>query len=137
MAPPNDDKPVVLFDGVCNLCNGWVKFVVRRDPAQRFRFASLQSAFAADVLAKHALPGGYLGSMLVLDKGVLYTQSDGVLRVLRGLPMPWPLLGALAIVPRPLRNVVYDWVARNRYRWFGKQESCMLPSASDALRFLS
>ena len=74
---------------------------------------------------------------LLLDGGTLYSKSDAVLRIARGLRAPWPLIGVLAIVPRALRDVVYDWVARNRYHWFGKRETCLLPSGEDALRFLS
>jgi len=128
---------VVLFDGVCNLCNGYVRFVVRRDPRRRFRFASLQSTFGASALLRHGLPADYLGSILLLEDGVLFAKSDAVLRIVRRLRWPWPAIGILVVVPRALRDLVYDWVARNRYRWFGKRESCMLPSADDAARFLS
>jgi predicted DCC family thiol-disulfide oxidoreductase YuxK len=128
---------VVLFDGVCNLCNGWVRFVMRRDPRRNFRFASLQSAFGAEVLRRHGLPADYLGSILLLADGVLFAKSDAVLRIAGQLRWPWPVLSVFVLVPRVVRDVVYDWVARNRYRWFGKRESCMLPSADDAARFLS
>lgn len=135
--PAATTNPVVLFDGVCNLCNGWVGFVVRRDPHMRFRFASLQSDFGAGVMARHGLPPDYLGSILLLENGELFVKSDAVLRIVRGLRPPWPLLGMLMVVPRAIRDVVYDWVARNRYRWFGKREACMLPSPENAGRFLS
>jgi len=135
--PMETPDAVVLFDGVCNLCNGWVRFVVRRDPHRRFRFASLQSTFGADALRRHGLPADYLGSILLLEKQVLFTKSDAVLRIVRGLRWPWPLGIVLFVIPRGLRDVVYDWVASNRYRWFGKRESCMLPSPEDAGRFLS
>lgn len=128
---------VVLFDGVCNLCNGWVRFVVRRDPHQCFHFASLQSTFGMNALRRHGLPADYLGSILLLEDGVLFTKSDAVLRIVRRLRWPWPAASALVIVPRALRDVIYQCVARNRYRWFGKREACMLPSPEDAARFLS
>jgi predicted DCC family thiol-disulfide oxidoreductase YuxK len=136
-SPVEPSSPVVLFDGVCNLCNGWVRFVLRRDPRRRFRFASLQSTFGAEVLQRHGLPDDYLGSILLLADGVLFAKSDAVLRIAGQLRWPWPVLSVFVIVPRVLRDIVYDWVARNRYRWFGKSESCMLPSANDAARFLS
>lgn len=128
---------VVLFDGVCNLCNGWVRFVLRRDPRRCFQFASLQSPFGAEVLQQHGLPSDYLGSILLLEAGVLFSKSDAVLRIARSLSWPWPLLSVFVAVPRRLRDVIYDWVARNRYRWFGKREVCMLPSPEEAGRFLS
>ena len=137
MALPSDGRTVVLFDGVCNLCNGWVQFVVKRDPAAHFRFASLQSAFAAEALRGRGFPRDYLGSIVVLEDGVVYTKSDAVLKVTRGLKAPWPLATVFRIVPRALRDVVYDWIARNRYRWFGKREACMLPGPDTAARFLS
>ena len=137
MTSSPDGKPVVLFDGVCNLCNGWVKFVVRRDPAGRFRFASLQSPFAAEALGGRGFPHDFLGSIVLLENGVVHTKSDAVLRVARGLSAPWPLATVFWVVPRAVRDVVYDWIARNRYRWFGKRDACMLPGPDDAARFLS
>ena len=137
MTSSPDGKPVVLFDGVCNLCNGWVKFVVRRDPVGRFRFASLQSPFAAEALGGRGFPRDFLGSIVLLEDGVVYTKSDAVLRVARGLRAPWPLFALLRLVPRTVRDVAYDWIARNRYRWFGKRDACMLPSPQDAARFIA
>jgi predicted DCC family thiol-disulfide oxidoreductase YuxK len=128
---------VVLFDGVCNLCNGWVRFVLHRDPHMRFRIASLQSKFGADVLQRHGLSVDYLGSILLLEDGELFAKSDAVLRILRKLRWPWPLLSGFVVVPRGVRDLVYDWVAGNRYRWFGKRDACMLPRPEDAARFLS
>jgi predicted DCC family thiol-disulfide oxidoreductase YuxK len=136
MQPAPKDGAVVLFDGVCNLCNGWVRFLLRRDAAYRFRFASLQSAFAAEMLRSHGFPSGYLGSMFLLEDDVLYAKSDAALRIARRLGGTWRVVALLGVVPRPLRDVIYDWVARNRYRWFGKSEACMLPRKEDALRFL-
>jgi predicted DCC family thiol-disulfide oxidoreductase YuxK len=135
--PVESSGHVVLFDGVCNLCNGWVRFVMRRDPRRRFRFASLQSTFGAESLRRHGLPDDYLGSILLLADGVLYARSDAVLRIAGQLRWPWPVLCVFVVVPRVVRDIVYDWVARNRYRWFGKRESCLLPNAQDAARFLS
>lgn len=128
---------VVLFDGVCNLCNGWVRFVLRRDPRRRFRFASLQSTFGTEVLRRQGLNDDYLGSILLLADGVLYAKSDAVLRIAGQLRWPWPVLSVFVVVPRVMRDIVYDWVARNRYRWFGKRDSCLLPDAEEAARFLS
>jgi predicted DCC family thiol-disulfide oxidoreductase YuxK len=136
MAPTTNDGAVVLFDGVCNLCNGWVRFVLQRDAGRRFRFASLQSAFAGEMLGQHGFPPNYLGAMFLLEDGILYARSDAFLRIARHLGGAWPLVAVFGVVPRTLRDSIYDWVARNRYRWFGKSESCMVPRKEDALRFL-
>jgi predicted DCC family thiol-disulfide oxidoreductase YuxK len=136
MAPPTNEGAVVLFDGVCNLCNGWVRFVIQRDTARRFRFASLQSAFAHGTLGEHGFPRDYLGSMFLFEDGVLYAKSDAFLRIARHLGGAWPFIAVFAVVPRTLRDAIYDWVARNRYRWFGRSESCMVPRKEDAVRFL-
>jgi len=123
---------IILFDGVCNLCNGLVQFVLKRDTAGRFRFASLQSE-----AARRVLKGGPPAETIVLiEGGGLYVKSAAALRIARGLRFPWPLLYAFVIVPRPMRDLVYDWVARRRYAWFGKRESCMLPSPQMRGRFL-
>lgn len=126
----------VLFDGVCNLCNASVQFIVRRDPTGRFRFASLQSEAGRRLLEEHRLPTDELSTVVVVADGRAYTRSDAALRVARGLGGAWPALAALRLVPRPLRDAVYGLVARNRYRWFGRREACMLPTAEERSRFL-
>ena len=123
---------VVLFDGVCNLCNGAVRFILARDPAARFRFASLQSDAARRLLGD----GGPAETIVLLDAGKTYVKSTAALRIARGLRFPWPLLNAFVAVPRPVRDLIYDWVARHRYRWFGKRDTCMLPTPELRERFL-
>jgi predicted DCC family thiol-disulfide oxidoreductase YuxK len=124
--------PVVLFDGVCNLCNGAVRFILARDPHGRFRFASLQSEAARRLLGgDHAA-----ASIILLEAGRTYTRSAAALRIARELRFPWPLIYAFIAVPRPLRDLVYDWVARHRYAWFGKRESCLLPAPEVRGRYL-
>ncbi|HUB78122.1 MAG TPA: DCC1-like thiol-disulfide oxidoreductase family protein [Bryobacteraceae bacterium] len=128
---PGDER-IVLFDGVCNLCNGLVQFVLKRDARRRFRFASLQSE-----AARRALQGEPPAETIVLiERGKTHLKSAAALRIARGLRFPWPLLYGLVVVPRPLRDMIYDWVARHRYAWFGKRESCMLPSPQMRGRFL-
>lgn len=130
------DPPVVLFDGVCNLCNHSVQFIIARDPSARFRFATLDSAVARSLLdqlgGRETLPD----SIVLMDGGQLYTRSSAALRIARGLRFPWPLLYGLMVVPRPLRDMLYDLVARNRYRWFGKRDACMMPTPELKARFL-
>ena len=126
------DESVVLFDGVCNLCNGAVQFILARDPRQRFRFASLQSE-AARRLVKGGVPAE---AIVLIEAGKTYIKSAAALRIARGLRFPWPLLFALVVVPRFLRDLVYEWVARNRYRWFGKRDQCMVPTPQMRGRFI-
>ncbi|MCB0556214.1 MAG: thiol-disulfide oxidoreductase DCC family protein [Phaeodactylibacter sp.] len=128
--------PILLFDGVCNLCNGAVQFIIRRDPNAVFRFASLQSEFARKSLAEHKKNSDDLDTVVLLEEQQLYVKSDAALRAVRYLSGLWPLLYGFIILPRPLRNAVYDWVARNRYRWFGKKSQCMIPRPEWRERFL-
>ena len=135
-AVPDEKGAVVLFDGVCNLCNGSVQFIVRHDPAGRFRFASLQSEAGQALLRRHGLDPHDLFSVILVEGGRAYARSDAALRIARGLSGAWRAAGALRVVPRPLRDAVYGWVARNRYRWFGRREACMVPTPELRARFL-
>lgn len=128
--------PILLFDGVCNLCNGTVQWVIEHDPGAKFRFASLQSETGQQLLQVHHLPTGELNTVVLVDGGKAYTRSDVPLRIVGKLGGLWPILQAFYIVPKPLRNAVYDWLARNRYRWFGKKEACWLPTPELKARFL-
>ncbi|MFB6183572.1 MAG: thiol-disulfide oxidoreductase DCC family protein [Haloarculaceae archaeon] len=132
-----EDHPVLLFDGVCNLCNGTVQFVIEHDPEGIFRFAPLQSDVAGDLLAERGRPREYAESFVLVDGDDWYTKSDAALRVVRRLGVPWSLLSAFLVVPRPLRDAVYDFVAEHRYEWFGKRESCMVPTDDVTDRFLA
>ncbi len=127
--------PVVLFDGVCNLCNGWVRFVIDRDPKGVFRFAPLQSETAKTLLEPF---DGLVGvdSIILNESGRTFVKSDAVLRIAGRLSGLWPLLSAFRIVPRFLRDWVYDLVARNRYHWFGRRDQCMIPTPEIRSRFL-
>ena len=128
--------PIVLFDGVCNLCNGSVQFLLKRDPEGRFRFASLQSDAGRRLMAEHGLAVDSLSSVLLIEGGRVWQESSAALRIARHLPGAWKLLRVFAAVPRPLRDAVYRWIARNRYRWFGKTETCWLPTPELKARFL-
>lgn len=129
--------PIVLFDGVCNLCAWAVRFIIGRDPAGRFRFASLQSAAGRELLAHHGLPApAEPDSVVLIEGGRAYLRSDAALRIARGLRPPWPLVYAAVVVPRPIRDWAYNLIARNRYRWFGRQEACWLPTPALRARFL-
>jgi predicted DCC family thiol-disulfide oxidoreductase YuxK len=129
--------PVILFDGVCNLCNASVLFVIERDPDARFAFAPLQSEFGAALLREHGYHGDPLTTVLLIEDGRIYDRSSAALRIARRLSGLWPLLWALRIVPRPLRDAAYDWLARRRYRWFGRSEACRMPTPELRSRFLA
>jgi len=125
----------LLFDGVCNLCNGFVRFVIARDPAGQFQFAPLQSKAARRLLqgVKEPLPD----SIVLVDNGQLFIRSAAALRVARGLSFPWSLGYAFMAVPRPVRDWVYDIVASHRYDWFGRRDVCMVPTPELRSRFLN
>lgn len=131
------NAPVVLFDGVCNLCQWSVRFIVRRDRRGVFRFAALQSPAGRALLAGHRLADAQApDSVVLLEGGRASTGSTAALRIARRLDGAWPLLYALVAVPRPLRDALYRFVARNRYRWFGRQAACMPPTPELRARFL-
>lgn len=122
------NNPVVLFDGVCNLCSSSVQFVIRHDPQRQFRYASLQSAFGRQVMTHFGLPSNQLNSFILLEGDTIHTKSSGALRVAKKLNGLWPLLYGFIIVPPFIRDAVYTFIANNRYKWFGKKEACWLPT---------
>ncbi|HJV20332.1 MAG TPA: thiol-disulfide oxidoreductase DCC family protein [Sediminibacterium sp.] len=124
----NPDHPIILFDGVCNLCTQSVQFIIRHDPARKFRFASLQSKFGQQVLQHFNLPANRLNTLILLEKGRIYRKSTAALQIAAELSGAWPALYALTIIPAFLRNPIYELIARNRYKWFGKRDNCMVPS---------
>jgi predicted DCC family thiol-disulfide oxidoreductase YuxK len=129
-------KAIVLFDGVCNLCDNSVLFILKRDEKGYFQFASLQSEAGQEILKNNNLPTEDFGSFVLVEKGKLYQRSTAALRVCRRLGGAWPLMYAFIIVPAFMRNAIYNWVARNRYRWFGKKDACMMPKPEWRERFL-
>lgn len=134
--------PILVYDGVCGLCNRFVQVILRRDRNALFRFASLQSAFAATILARHAASPSDLDTVYVvvdheLPNEHLLSRSDAVILVLKQLPGAWPLLAFfMQLVPKFLRDPTYNVIARNRYRLFGRFEVCAVPSEQDRSRFL-
>ncbi|MEK3968828.1 MULTISPECIES: thiol-disulfide oxidoreductase DCC family protein [Paenibacillus] len=130
------DKSIVLIDGVCHLCQGVVRFIIPRDPEAKFLFAPLQNEIAAKLMKESGLQPGQLNTVILLENGVYYTESAAVLRIARKLRFPWPAAYVFILVPRSLRNALYRYVAKNRYRWFGRDEQCMLPTPEIKRRFL-
>ena len=129
-------KIVILFDGVCNLCNGAVQFIIKKDKTSKFLFASLQSDFGQSHLQKFGLDPSKLHSIIALDNGKFYERSDAALKIASGLAQPWPMLGVFRIIPRFFRDWIYDLISKNRYKMFGKRESCMIPTPELKGRFV-
>ena len=141
MSRPDSGGAVIVFDGVCVLCNGWVGFLLRHDRAGRYRFAAMQSDAGRALLATHGLDPDDPASFLLIEHDVaqaarVSTDSDAIRRVLVGLGGVWRVAHVIALVPRRLRDVAYRVIARHRYRWFGRHEACLLPSPEHRQRFL-
>jgi predicted DCC family thiol-disulfide oxidoreductase YuxK len=133
----DDDQSVVLFDGVCNLCESTVRFIIRRDRRAHFRFASLQSEFAQQMMSSFAYADDELSSVLLITNGQLYRKSQAGLQIARRLDGAWPLCYYLFFwVPGFIANPVYDFVGKRRYKWFGRKEDCWIPSEDLQQRFL-
>ena len=130
------DKPILLFDGVCNLCNSSVQTLIKMDKTGKFRLASLQSEVGQALLEKFSLPKEELSSVVLIDKEKAYLRSDVPLEVLRKLGSGWQFFYVFKIIPKFLRDTIYNFIAQNRYRWFGKEEACMIPTAEVRGRFL-
>lgn len=134
--PERDGRALVLFDGVCNLCNAAVNFIIARDPDGQFAFGALQSEAGASLLARHGLRAGALDSIVLIEGGRAYRRSEAALRIAWHLGGGWRLLYPLVWLPRPLRDAAYDYLAAHRYRWFGQREACRVPTPELRARFV-
>lgn len=132
----NSKEPILLFDGVCNLCNAAVQWVLKRDRSNVFRFAALQSETGRTLLQRAGLSADNFDTVVLVEDDRVFTRSDAALEVARRLGGWWPALAVFKLVPRFIRDGVYNWVARHRYRWFGRREACMLPRPEWKERFL-
>jgi predicted DCC family thiol-disulfide oxidoreductase YuxK len=130
------NKKIVLFDGVCNLCSNSVQFILKRDKKNQFLFGSLQGKAGQEYLAKYNLPADTFNSFMLVEGETLYTRSAAALRMLKHLGSGWSLLYAFIIVPKFIRDTVYNRVAKNRYKWFGKKEACWIPTPALKAKFL-
>lgn len=128
--------PILLFDGKCNLCHGSVTFVLRHERVPALRFCALESAMGTQLLRQHGLATDYRGSLVLIEAGTAFLKSDAALRVASYLKWPWSWGRAGLVFPRAVRDWAYDVIARNRYRWFGRRDACVLPSAELKLRLL-
>ena len=133
---PVDANSIVLFDGLCNLCSGSVQFIIKHDPKVLFRFASLQSPLGQYQLLKMGLPANQLYSVVLIKGGRHFQKSNAALEIARHLDGVWPAFYLFKIIPRFIRDGIYGIIANNRYTWFGKKDSCMMPTAELKSRFL-
>ena len=132
----DNEKGIVLFDGVCHLCDGAVRFILKRERAAELKFAPLQSDSGKSLLQKYGYSPNYLDGLILIEKNRAHDRSCACLRIARKLNFPWNLLFPLLIIPKALRDFIYGMIASARYRWFGKKESCSLPQGEDQARFL-
>ncbi len=131
------EHPILLFDGVCNLCEGAVRFAITRDPAARLRFAPLQSELGRALLLQHGYDPAAIDAVVLVDAAGAHDRSTAALRLAGHLRAPWSWLGPpLLLLPKRLRDGVYDFVARHRYRWFGRRDACLVPTPELRARFL-
>jgi len=128
--------PVILFDGVCNLCSSAVAFIIKRDQSARYKFATLQSETTKKLISKFNLSPDKLDSIILIENDKYFIKSTAVIRICRDLGALWPLVYILILIPKSLRDYVYDFVAKNRFRWFGKKDQCMIPDEELESRFL-
>jgi predicted DCC family thiol-disulfide oxidoreductase YuxK len=131
-----DNNKIVLFDGVCNLCNSSVQFIIKHDKKKQFLFASLQGEFGQEVLKKNNFSTESLNTLILIEGDKIFTRSTGVLRMMKHLGGGWSLLYGFIIFPKFIRDAVYNWVSKNRYKWFGKKDECMIPTKELKERFL-
>ena len=129
-------ESILLFDGHCSLCNAAVDFVLKRDAKKKLLLASIQGPAGQRVLKMYQLPPSYLDTLVLVEQGQLYLGSTAALRVARLLRGGWPLFYALIIIPKGLRDRIYQWIGKNRYKWFGRRASCRMPTASERAHFL-
>lgn len=127
---------IVLFDGVCHLCQWSIQFIISHDPQRDFYFASLQSEIGKELLKSNDLSEHDVSSVVLIENGRIYTGSTAALRIAKQLTFPWRLLYGFIIVPRFIREPIYNYIAKNRYRWFGKDDVCFMPTQEFKSRFL-
>lgn len=134
--PVQLNQPVILFDGLCNFCNAGINFIIKQDKKKIFRFAALQSEAGQYLLQQFKLPTEGFESFILIENGKVFQKSAAGLKVYGKLPWYWGWTQLAWIAPKVIRDAVYDWIARNRYKWFGKKEACMIPTPQVRSRFL-
>jgi len=132
-----NNKPIIIFDGVCNLCNGAIQFILKKDKDRQFHFAWLQSDFGKQQLSEQGLNSEFPETLILLRDQKVFQRSDAILEILRILPGIWRYIVIIRIFPKSVRDRLYNLVAKNRYRWFGRQQSCLMPTDDIRERFIS
>ena len=130
------EHKIILFDGVCNLCNSTVVRVIKKDKSDLFRFTTLQGAVGQMIVTEHGIDTAKTDSIILIDNKKAFTKSTAALRIARDLSGAYPLLYGFIIIPKPIRDWVYDYIAKNRYKWYGKKDSCMIPTPELKKKFL-
>ncbi len=133
---PTLEHPILLFDGVCNFCDNYVQFLIKHDKKGTYRFAPIQSPIGQRLLQQNNFPTDKISTVVLLEGGKLYTKSTVGLRIFKELGGLWSLLYPFILIPKPIRDIVYDFLAKNRYKWFGEKEACMIPPPEVRSRFL-
>ncbi len=131
-----ENKSVILFDGVCNLCNASIDFILKRDKKNRFLVGALQEDAGKKLLSRFKVNPEYLDSLVLIEENQIFFRSTAALRIAKKLSGLWPLFYGLIILPSGLRDTIYDWIGRNRYRWFGKKSTCRLPTPEEKAKFI-
>ncbi|MBB6328590.1 putative DCC family thiol-disulfide oxidoreductase YuxK [Algoriphagus iocasae] len=133
----SEQKSIIFFDGVCNLCNASIDFVIRHDTNDRFLVGALQDELSRRILSNYQVDPNYLDSLVLLENGKIFYRSTAALKIAKKLTGFAPFLYPLIFLPKFLRDPVYDWIGRNRYRWYGKKSTCRLPTPEEKAKFLS
>jgi predicted DCC family thiol-disulfide oxidoreductase YuxK len=129
-------KSVILFDGVCNLCNASIDFILKRDKNNKFLVGALQEEPGKKLLSQFEVNPEYLDSLVLIEDNQIFFRSTAALKIAKNLPSLWPIFYAFIILPSGFRDGIYDWIGRNRYRWFGKKNTCRLPTPEEKAKFL-
>ena len=137
MSNSNSNFSIILFDGVCNFCNSSVNKIIRHDKKNRFKFAPLQSEIGKKLLEKHSIDSSKIDSIILIEKDAAFTKSTAILKISKHMSGIYPLAYGFIIIPAVIRNLVYDFIARNRYKWWGKKDSCMIPTQEVKEKFIS
>jgi len=132
----NEQNPIILFDGYCNLCNSWIDFIIKRDKSKIFKFAAISSESGKEILKNYTVETEGIDSIILIENEKCYTKSSATLEITKRLSGIWPALYVLMILPKYFRDFIYDFIAKNRYRIFGRKESCRLPSPAEKERFI-
>lgn len=130
-------QSIIFFDGVCNLCNTSIDFVIQRDKKDHFLVGALQDETSKRILERFEVDKNYLDSIVLLESDQIYYKSTAALKIAKNLSGLWPLLHSLVILPESFRDFIYDWIGKNRYKWFGKKSTCRLPTKEEQQKFLT